>query len=220
MNVLIIGANGKIGRQLTSKLKDSEGFEPIAFLRKQEQVEEFKQMNVSTSMGNLEESVEKLADAFQNADAIVFTAGSGGSTDSDKTLSVDLDGAVKSMEAAEKMGVKRFVMVSASHADNREFWDKSGIKSYYIAKHYADRFLKQSDLNYTILRPVMLTDDDGHEKITASENPDRVERKIPREDVASVIVNLLKDENSYRKTIELSSGEKEIEQALQEAMEA
>jgi len=220
MNVLIIGANGKIGRQLTQKLKDSKDFEPIAFLRKEEQVKEFESMDVSTVLGNLEESVEKLAESFKKADAIVFTAGSGGSTGLDKTLAVDLDGAIKSVEAAEEAGVKRYVMVSASHADDREFWEKSGIKSYYIAKHYADRFLKESNLNYTILRPVMLTDDDGKEKITASNNPDKVEQKIPREDVASAILRVLDDKNSHRKIIEISSGETEIERALQEMLEA
>jgi uncharacterized protein YbjT (DUF2867 family) len=50
---------------------------------------------------------------------IVFTAGSGGHTGFDKTLLIDLDGAVKTIEAAEQAGVDRFIMVSALQAHNR-----------------------------------------------------------------------------------------------------
>jgi hypothetical protein len=63
----------------------------------------------------------------------------------DKTLLVDLDGAVKTMEAAEKIGTKRFIMVSAIQAHRRENWNDK-IKHYYVAKHYADKILEQSDL--------------------------------------------------------------------------
>ena len=53
------------------------------------------------------------------------------------------------------------IIVSAAGSDDRAFWDKADMKPYYVAKHYADEMLKHSNLNYTILRPVMLTDNDG-----------------------------------------------------------
>ncbi|NYE09145.1 hypothetical protein F4694_006002 [Bacillus niacini] len=46
----------------------------------------------------------------------MFTAGSGRNTGYDKILLIDLDGAVKTIEAAEKVGIKRFIMVSAIQA--------------------------------------------------------------------------------------------------------
>jgi hypothetical protein len=46
---------------------------------------------------------------------------------------VDLDGAVKTMEACEQAGIQRFIMVSALQAHNREKWAQS-IKPYYAAK--------------------------------------------------------------------------------------
>ena len=220
MKVLVIGAHGKIGKLTIQKLRNTEGFSPVAFLRKQEQVKEFDAMGVTSIVGNLEEDVEKLAISFEDVDAIVFTAGSGGNTGFDKTLAIDLDGAVKAIEAAEKVGIKRFVMISASHSDDRAFWEKSGMKPYYIAKHYADRFLKESDLNYTILRPVRLTDDKGTGKLIASGNPEEVGPEIPREDVAAVVVSVLNNRNTYGQTIELSSGNTPIESIYQEAEES
>lgn len=217
MKILIVGAHGKIGKLTVEKLRDTEGYSPVAFLRKEEQVKEFDAMGVASIVGNLEEDVEKLAMSFEDVEAIVFAAGSGGGTGFDKTLSIDLDGAVKAVEAAEKVGIKRFIMVSASHSDDREFWEKSGMKPYYVAKHYADRFLKESDLNYTILRPVRLTDEEGTGKVKVSGNPDDMGPEVPRDDVASMIVSVLKNHNTYGQTIEVSSGDTPIESVLQEA---
>ena len=54
---------------------------------------------------------------------MVFSAGSGGSTGDDMTLNIDLDGAIKSMIATEKAGIKRFIIVSALGTDDRAFWE-------------------------------------------------------------------------------------------------
>lgn len=169
MNVLVVGANGKIGEQLIDLLKENSAYTPVAMVRKEEQVDKFEEKGVETRLANLEDSVEELQKAVKGCEAVVFSAGSGGSTGPDKTLTIDLDGAVKMMEAAEKEGVDRFVMVSAHQAHNRENWGEE-IKPYYVAKHYADRILTESGLNYTILRPGGLKDEEGTGKIKVAEN--------------------------------------------------
>jgi uncharacterized protein YbjT (DUF2867 family) len=212
--VLIIGAHGKIGQMLSKKLAGHEKFEPTAFIRKEEQKATFDEMGVATVIANLQDSVSELSQTLKGFDAAVFTAGAGGEGGAEKTLEIDLDGSVKCMEAAENSGVNRFVIVSASHADDRAFWVKSGIKAYYIAKHYADKNLRATKLDYTILRPVRLLDEQGTGKITASTNPNDVQAEIPREDVASAILYSLLNENTIGKTIELSKGDNEVEQAI------
>lgn len=210
--VLVIGSNGKVGRILTSKLKDSSHFIPTAVIRNKEQIDYFQKMGVGYEIVNLEDSVDQLATVMKGMDAVVFTAGSGGKTGYDMTLAIDLDGAVKAMEAAEKVGVKRFVMVSAAHADDRSQWETSGIKPYYIAKHYADRVLKSSGLDYTILRPGLLLDDTGSDKITIEHAEAR--KSVPREDVASFIVEVLEHDNTIGKTISFNQGELPIKEAV------
>lgn len=209
-NVIVLGANGKVGRILIEKLKDSSRFHPVAAVRKEEQVKRFEAQGVDTHLISLEDTVENISEVMKGKDAIVFTAGSGGSTGDDKTLAIDLDGAVKAMEAAEKAGVKRFVMVSAIHADDRSKWKDSGIPGYYIAKHYADRILKDSKLDYTILRPGLLLDERGSGSIT-TENPES-KKGVPREDVANLIVEVLDHNNSIGKTVTFNQGETPVKE--------
>src|SRR5690625_4264532 len=137
-------------------MSKDENFEPTAIIRKPEQKEVFDQTNTPVILTDLEKSVQELAGMIKGFDAIIFTAGSGASTGPDKTLLIDLDGAVKIMEVAEKNGINRFVMVSAIGAHKRERWSEA-IKPYFVAKHYADRVLMDSPLEYTIVRPGGLT---------------------------------------------------------------
>ncbi|MFD1777659.1 SDR family oxidoreductase [Fredinandcohnia salidurans] len=211
MKVCVVGANGQIGKQVVELLKESSEHTPIAMVRKQEQVAHFENLGVETVLADIADNVDKIAEAITGLDAIVFTAGSGGHTGPDQTLLIDLDGAVKTVEAAEKTGVKRFVMVSALGANQREKWNEA-IRPYYVAKHYADRILEQSDLRYTIVRPGGLLNEEGSGKVAIGENLTR--NTIPRADVAKVIVASLSEENTYYQSFDLVSGEIPIVDAL------
>ncbi|WP_099159143.1 SDR family oxidoreductase [Virgibacillus ndiopensis] len=210
MKVLLIGANGQIGKHIVDLLKNS-AHTVRAMVRKQEQADALNQAGIETILGNLEGSVDEIAEAANGCDAVIFTAGSGGSTGSDKTLLVDLDGAVKSMEAAEQAGVERYVMVSAFQANNRENWNEK-IRAYYVAKHYADRMLQASNLNYTIVRPGGLVNETGTGKVSAAEKLER--GSIPREDVARTVVAALDEKNTYKRAFDLISGDTPITEAL------
>lgn len=212
--VLIIGANGQIGKIIVTKMAASTDYAPTALFRKEQQKDFFENQNVKYEIVDLEEDIDSLVNAMEGMDAVVFTAGSGGKTGYDKTLTIDLDGAVKSMEAAQKAGVKRFVMISAIHADNRESWDKSGIKPYYIAKHYADKFLKISGLDYTILRPGRLFNKEGTGKITITDPASQA--GVAREDVADLVLEALKHDTTIGKTIAFNEGDKPIKEVVNE----
>lgn len=214
MNVIIIGAHGKIGRIVTEKMKASARFSPTALIRKEEQKGLFEAMGVPVIFASLESSLDEIAKAINGNNAVVFTAGSGGKTGYDKTLEIDLDGAVKSMMAAKQVGIKRYVMVSAYLADDRSAWELSGIKPYYIAKHFADRELQRTSLEYTILRPVRLTDEEGSGKITMKATPGDLQKTIPREDVATSILEVLNHAETTGKIMGLSAGETPIKEAI------
>ncbi|MFS0636098.1 SDR family oxidoreductase [Mesobacillus foraminis] len=211
MKVLVAGANGQIGRHLVKLLQDSEEHTVRAMIRKEEQQDYFRSLGVEAVLASLEGTVEEIAEAAKGCDAIVFTAGSGGHTGPDKTLLIDLDGAVKTVEAAEMAGIKRFVMVSALQAHRRENWNEK-IRPYYVAKHYADRALLQSGLTYTIVRPGGLINEPGTGKITAAENLER--GTIPREDVARIVYESLTEERTFNTSFDVISGEIPIADAL------
>ncbi|MEC0236714.1 SDR family oxidoreductase [Paenibacillus kribbensis] len=213
MNVLVIGANGKVGRHLVRLLGQNESHRVKAFIRNPDQAEELERLGAETVIADLEGTVSEIAAAVKGSDAIVFTAGSGGKTGADKTLLIDLDGAVKAMEAAEQAGIRRFIMVSALHAENREQWPES-IKPYYVAKHYADRLLEASNLDYTILRPGGLTDEPGSGKVATGNNLGS--HSISREDVAATVVAVLDEPQTYQRAIDLVSGSTPIAEAVRQ----
>lgn len=174
MNVLVVGANGQIGRHLVKLLDESPDYTPIAFVRKEDQVNYFKDQGVEARLNNLENSIQEISNTMDDIDSVVFTAGSGGSIEADKTLLVDLDGAVKAMEAAKLKGIDRFVLVSALSADDRDKWNQE-IKSYYVAKHFADQWLMSTNLNYTIIRPGVLKNEDSRKTVEVAPSIDRAD---------------------------------------------
>lgn len=212
MKVFVVGANGQIAKQLVYLLHNSDEYTVRAMVRKEEQLEAFQKDGIEAVLADLEGSVDHIAEAMKGCDAVVFSAGSGGHTGADKTLLVDLDGAVKTIEAAEQIGIERYLMVSAFQANNRENWNER-IRHYYVAKHYADRILMDSKLNYTIVRPGGLLNEPGTGKVTIGENLEERET-IPREDVAKVLYEVLSAKNTYRKAFDLVSGSTDIKEAV------
>lgn len=211
MKVLVVGGNGQIGSLFLAQIKESTDWKPVAMIRTQEQAAKFEKMNVPTVIGDLEWSVGELGKVVSGHDAVVFTAGSGGSTGPDKTLLIDLDGAVKMMEAAEAQNVSRFVIVSALGSPSRERWNDS-LRPYYVAKHYADRALMNSSLDYTIVRPGGLLNEPGTGKIKVGESLER--GSIPRADVAQVLIEVLRQPKTIGKSFDLVSGETAVSEAI------
>lgn len=211
MKVFVVGATGQIGKQLIDLLQNSEQHTVRAMVRKQEQADDLKSQGFDVAVASLEGSVKDIANAATGCDAIVFTAGSGGHTGLDKTLLIDLDGAAKTVEAAEQAGINRFIIVSALQANHRENWNKEMVP-YYVAKHYADRMVETSNLDYTIIRPGGLLNEVSTGKITATANLET--GSIPREDVAKTIYAALDAQETFKKSFDLISGETKIEEAL------
>lgn len=213
MNVLIIGANGQIGTRLSKQLKDGD-HTPIAMVRKEEQVAKFKKENIKTVLGDLEKD---FSHTFEDVDAVVFTAGSGGDTPKSQTKVIDEQGAQKAINNAKNAGVKRFIMVSALKADrDPESWSEP-MQHYYEAKASADDYLRNSGLDYTILMPGRLTNEEGTGKVELSERIEELEgRDISRDDVAAVITHMLDAENTVGKSLDLLQGKTPIDKAVSE----
>lgn len=210
MKVLVVGANGQIGKYLVQLLKESDHYTPVAMVRKEEQARAFEALGVETRLVDLEGSVQDIAEAAKACDAIVFTAGSGGQTGYDKTILIDLDGAAKTIEAAKQVGIDRYVMVSSIYANRREKWTM--LQPYLAAKHYADRILEASGLTYTIIRPGILENEESTGEILIQAEVES--GSIPRADVAKTIVETIQAENTYNRSFDLISGEDSVQDAV------
>ncbi|CAN6614659.1 hypothetical protein TRVA0_006S00254 [Trichomonascus vanleenenianus] len=216
--VVIFGANGKVGKQLCHKLKAASALEPLAVVRKEEQVKAFEQQGIKSVLASLTGDLRSIVDVVKGNDVVVFTAGAGGASDA-LTMMIDLDGAVKTMEAAEMAHVKRYIMVSAIKADERDYWSKSeALRVYYTAKHYADRELQHTNLDWTILQPGLLTDNAATKKIEPVNLPlhGSAPRSINREDVAECIIEAINQPKTIHKSLQLLNGELPIAKVFAE----
>ncbi|BAV01646.1 SDR family oxidoreductase [Lactococcus formosensis] len=217
MKVLIVGANGKVAKHLAESLKDYPEIQERAVIRKEEQQEYFNQLGIETVVLDIvNNSIEEFTAVMSDVDAIVFSAGAGGAG-LDKTIMIDLDGAVKIMTASEKANVKRFIMVSTFRVGReeitRQIQEDSSLKIYTIAKHYADEWLKtRTELDWTIIHPGILTDKESTGKVTLASHVETGE--IPREDVAKVILETLKNDATIKKEFEVVSGDTKIYEAI------
>ncbi|MGP4074930.1 SDR family oxidoreductase [Halobacillus sp. K22] len=213
MKVLVVGANGQIGKHLVSTIQESDNLEAKAMIRKQEQASFFEDKGAETVVVDLEDDVETITKAAEGVDAIVFTAGSGPHTGPDKTVLIDLDGAVKTIEAAKAAGVKRYVMISSFDTTREAIQSApSSFAPYVVAKHYADDWLRRTDLDHTIIHPGRLTNDEGTGQVEAASKVERGE--VPREDVANVIAATLEDDSTIGKEFQVVSGTNMIKEAI------
>lgn len=206
-NILVAGANGTTGKQIISYLKESQYYNPVAMVRKEEQQEQFKIQNIDTVLGDLEKD---LSHVVKGIDKVIFAAGSGGSTGPEKTTAVDQEGAKSLIDVSKKAGVKKFVMLSSINADKPETGGE--LEHYLEAKQNADNYLKNSGLLYSIVRPGTLKNDKGTRKITAAEKVDM--GKITRDDVAYTLVHVLNDDIAQNAVFEMIEGDERIEDAL------
>jgi len=209
MRVLIVGANGQVGRRLIKQMAAGP-HQSQAMIRSAEQAAGLRELGAdATVVADLENDIQA---ALDGCDAVIFTAGSGGKGGPEKTDAVDRDGAIAVIDAAQKAGVERFVMVSSMGADTPEKGPQ-GLQHYLRAKQKADEHLRASGLRYTIVRPGTLTDEEGTGKVYASQDLGR-QGSIPRDDVAGVLLQVLDAPNTYGKQFELVSGESSVEQAV------
>ncbi|MEH6701816.1 SDR family oxidoreductase [Parasphingorhabdus sp.] len=197
MNILIAGATGNTGLRLVEQLK-AKGHSPIALVRESSDTGSLPD-DVTIRHGDLTDLQSGVCDG---CDAVVFAAGSGGSTGPELTDKVDRDGAKRLIDLAAEAGVSRFVMLSSAGADDPD--PESELAHYLQAKHEADEHLKASGLSYAIVRPVALTDDDGNRKMRFGDEVDP-KGKAARGDVAAVLASAIEDDQWTGKALLMQS---------------
>lgn len=202
MKVLVFGASGRVGQALVQQLV-AAGHEVVAAARHPEVFAD--QAGVTPLVLDLHEPIEQLS--VPAVDAAYFVAGSRGK----ELLQIDAYGAVKAMALTEKVGAKRFIMLSSLFATVPEKWS-AGLTNYNIAKFFADHWLMEhTQLDYTILQPGALTEAPATGQIqfnvtAGGANP------IP--DVAATLAALLAAPNTSGKVLTMLSGTTPIADAV------
>lgn len=213
LTVAVVGGHGQIARLLHPLLIEA-GHTPVALVRKTEHAEELGAEGVTTRMLDIEaDDAAGFAAAFEGCQAVVFAAGGGGDGSVERKRTVDFEGSVKSIQGAAQAGATRFVQISAISVDDPAPDDSGDAwKAYVKAKSDADAALRDSDLDWTIVRPGALTDDAATGRVQIGAEVERSE--VPRGDVAAVIAAALVEDASIRKQFNLVSGETPVAEAV------
>lgn len=221
--IVIIGGHGKVALHAAAKF-GAAGYAVDAMIRNPEHCADVEAANATPVVLDIETaSTDELAQAFDGAGAIVFSAGAGGGNPA-RTNAVDFEAAVRAMTAAELVGVQRFVLVSYAGAsvDLDRLDPDSSFFPYAKAKHDADAHLRGTSLDYTIVGPGGLTLESASGKIVLADGDGRVDGRAPdgnesdtsRENVAEVIVHVVTAGAAIRDTVNFYDGATPIAEAI------
>ena len=210
MNVVIVGGHGKIALRL-ERLLAERGDSPRGIIRSTEQAKDLEALGAEPIVLDIE-NVDDIDDALAGADAVVFAAGAGPGSEPARKRTVDYGGAVKLVDAAQRQGIRRYLIISAKGVSHPERWSEQ-MRPYYEAKAEADEYVIGSGLDYTIVRPGGLTDDRGTGTVTIAETIEGG-GTVTRDDVALVLAESLRADNTIGKAFELLNGETPVAEAV------
>lgn len=210
--VAIAGGHGKIALSLTERLS-GRGERVISLIRNPDQADDIRARGGDPVVCDLEHAdIPEIAAAISGSSAVVFAAGAGPGSGAERKMTMDRDGAIKLLTAAEQAGAARYLIVSSVGAEAPP--DDDDVFSVYLrAKAEADAAVQASDRDWTIVRPGPLTDDPGGGTVRIDLEPFR--GPISRDDVAALLDVLLADGRASRRILYVSAGDASIEQALE-----
>jgi len=228
MKIALVGAHGKVGRLLVPILVD-HGASVSGVVRSEEQLPLVRRLGGEPLLLDVEQSsTDEIAAALEGFDAVVWSAGAGGGNP-DRTYAVDRDAASRSMDAAAAAGARRYVMVSWIGSVPEHGVDpESSFYAYADAKLAADDHLRSTDLDWTILGPGTLTDDEPAGAITiVGDGPDGLRgaddeapvgaaSQVSRADVAMVVAQALRTPATVGRFIRFTRGDTPILEALEQ----
>jgi uncharacterized protein YbjT (DUF2867 family) len=219
MRTVIAGGHGQIALRL-ERLLSGRGDSAVGLIRNAAQADDLRAVGAEPVVLDLESAtVEQVAAVLEGADAAVFAAGAGAGSGAERKQTVDRDAAVLLADAAERAGVRRFLVVSSMGADAAAAGPDPVFSAYLRAKGAADDAVRaRKGLDWTILRPGALTNDGGTGRVHLAASTGR--GSVPREDVAAVLVELLAVPGTAGQTLELIAGAEPVADAVRGAASA
>ena len=183
--VLVLGAGGQIARWVIEMLKNNHDVELTLFLRRLKRLKGDAPKNSKVVRGDVLNK-EQLNHAMVGQD-IAYANLSGDDID------LQAKNIVQAMDAA---GVRRLIFVASLGIYDEvpgKFgaWNRREIGAYLLPFRRAADAIEASDLNYTILRPAWLTDEDEVDYETTGRNEPFKGTEVSRKSVAALIVQII-----------------------------
>lgn len=203
MKIVVFGATGGIGKQVIVQGLEA-GHEITAFVRRSKDLPLYVG-KIIVLEGDLLDlpSVEK---AVQGQDAVIGTFGA----HSKKDAHIYPKATGNIIYAMKLYGVQRLVCVTSAAVDDgpgMNFFFRKIVKPLFLKPIYTqmkimEDNIKQSELEWTIVGPGLLTDDPHTGKYRVVENvPPKGGRKISRADVADLLIKEATSQQDLHKKV-------------------
>lgn len=206
-DIVIAGGHGQIAMLLHPLLKE-RGHRVRGLIRNPDHADDLRKAGAEPVICDMEQE-DDLSRFVEGADVVVFAAGAGPGSGAARKWTVDRDGALKLIDAARKQGVDRYVMISAMNVE-QPYGDEV-FRTYQQAKAEADDALRNSGLDYTIIRPGRLTNNEPTGRVAAAQ--ELPTGAIPRADVAAVVAEVIDMPGMVQ--FDLISGDDSVAEAVQ-----
>ncbi|WP_018297299.1 SDR family oxidoreductase [Corynebacterium lubricantis] len=219
--ITIIGGHGKVALR-TAPLLVEAGHTVKSVIRNPDHAEDVSATGATPVVADIENmDADETAKLLEGSNVVVWAAGAGGGNP-DRTWAVDRDAAIRTMDAAQSLGIHRFIMVSYFNTRLKNgrvpgIVESDGMYAYYNAKSQADEHLKMGGLDWTILGPSGLTLDEPSGKITVDNSGAQVDNQVPttaRGNVAQAIAAAVENQSSIGKLFSFHDGDTPIAEAI------
>ena len=203
MRIAITGASGKTGYRIAEEAV-KKGLKVKQIIRKNSKVIEGLK-NLETIRLSLDEK-QDLDKALENLDALIIATGARASLDLTSPAKVDALGVYRQLQSCKRVGIKRVILVS-SLCTGKLFHPLNLFGLILIWKKLGENFLRNSNLEWTIIRPGGLKESENikSENIDYSKEDTKTKGSIPRRLVAKCCIDSLKNKDSINKIIEVTS---------------
>jgi uncharacterized protein YbjT (DUF2867 family) len=183
-NVLILGAAGQIAKHVTASLLEEPDVQLTLYLRNSSRLSKSTSKRARIIEGDVLDTA-KLKDAMQGQDLVYAN------------LDGELDKLAKNIvKAMDEIGLKRLIFITSLGIYDEVpgafgKWNNKMIGKYLGPYRQAAAIIESSDLEYIILRPTWLTDEDEIDyEITEKNEPVRG-TEVSRKSVAALVVKFI-----------------------------
>ncbi|MFG2844087.1 NAD(P)-dependent oxidoreductase [Kitasatospora sp. NPDC048296] len=211
MKLTVLGATGGIGRHLVA-LALADGHHVTAAVRDPARLPVHHDRLTVVRADALDSA--SLEPVIEGADAVLSGIGQAGRTDPLKPASTSARAAATAMTA---VGVRRILVVSAAPLNRSGagqpllaakvfgplLW--AALREVYTDLEAMERVLRESDLDWTAVRPPRLTNRPGRGHYRHAVESGPAGSTVPRADVARAMLDLVTDPASFRHAVGVSS---------------
>jgi uncharacterized protein YbjT (DUF2867 family) len=217
MKAFVVGATGETGRRIVSELV-GKGIPVRAMVRDLVTARTILPVGVELFVGDVL-NPSSISTAIGDSTVVLCATGAKPSLDPMGPYRVDYEGTKNLVDAAKASGIEQFVFVS-SLCVSKFFHPLNLFWLILWWKQQAEQYLQNSGLNYTIVRPGGLKNEDNPNPVIVSGADTLFDGSIPRQKVAQVCVESLTSLSARNKILEVVSSPTAISKSWEDLFSA